>query len=77
VPAGVFAGLAGASRLVRGSLIAFRELQGLGGHFARGAALMTTFAEGRERNLALGIYGTAGQRGGRDLVGGCSRPQLV
>src|SRR5215475_9684876 len=43
-----------------GSLIAFRALQGLGGALMAPAALallMTTFAEGRERNLALGIYG--------------------
>jgi MFS family permease len=41
-----------------GSLIAFRGLQGLGGAMLAPAALsllMTTFAEGRERNLALGI----------------------
>ena len=48
------------------SLIAFRALQGLGGALLAPAALsllMTTFAEGRERNLALGIYGAAsGQR---------------
>ena len=42
-----------------GSLIAFRALQGLGGALLAPSALsllMTTFAEGRERNLALGIY---------------------
>jgi EmrB/QacA subfamily drug resistance transporter len=42
-----------------GSLIAFRALQGLGGALLAPAALsllMTTFAEGRERNRALGIY---------------------
>src|SRR3954454_3437922 len=41
------------------SLIGFRGLQGLGGALLAPAALsllMTTFAEGRERNLALGIY---------------------
>src|SRR5436189_3952906 len=40
------------------SLIAFRALQGLGGALLVPAALsllMTTFVEGRERNLALGI----------------------
>src|SRR6266498_4105537 len=43
-----------------GSLIAFRAVQGLGGALlAPAALLMTTFAEGRERNLALGIYGAA------------------
>ena len=42
------------------SLIAFRAVQGLGGALLAPAALsllMTTFPEGRERNLALGIYG--------------------
>src|SRR6202521_1266248 len=42
-----------------GSLIAFRAVQGLGGALLAPAALsllMTTFLEGRERNLALGIY---------------------
>ena len=41
-----------------GSLIAFRSLQGLGAALVSPAALSiltTTFAEGRERNLALGI----------------------
>src|SRR5436309_5023209 len=49
-----------------GSLIAFRALQGLGGALLVPAALsllMTTFAEGRERNLALGIYGAASGSG--------------
>src|SRR3954466_14833710 len=49
-----------------GSLIAFRGLQGLGGAMLAPAALsllMTTFAEGRERNLALGIYGAASGSG--------------
>ena len=48
------------------SLIAFRALQGLGGALLAPAALsllMTTFAEGRERNLALGIYGAASGSG--------------
>ena len=48
------------------SLIAFRSLQGLGGAMLAPAALallMTTFAEGRERNLALGIYGAASGSG--------------
>ncbi len=48
------------------SLIAFRGVQGLGGALLAPAALsllMTTFAEGRERNLALGIYGAASGSG--------------
>jgi EmrB/QacA subfamily drug resistance transporter len=48
------------------SLIGFRGLQGLGGALVAPAALsllMTTFAEGRERNLALGIYGAASGSG--------------
>ena len=48
------------------SLIAFRGLQGLGGALLAPAALsllMTTFAEGRERNLALGdLRGCVGER---------------
>src|SRR5947199_2245660 len=49
-----------------GSLIAFRAVQGLGGALLAPAALsllMTIFAEGRERNLALGIYGAASGSG--------------
>src|SRR5262249_41168731 len=49
-----------------GSLIAFRALQGLGGALLAPAALsllMTTFAEGRARNLALGVYGAASGSG--------------
>src|SRR5437870_8339332 len=49
-----------------GSLIAFRAVQGLGGAMLAPAALsllMTTFAEGRDRNLALGIYGAASGSG--------------
>jgi EmrB/QacA subfamily drug resistance transporter len=49
-----------------GSLIAFRAVQGLGGALLAPAALsllITTFAEGRERNLALGIYGAASGSG--------------
>jgi EmrB/QacA subfamily drug resistance transporter len=48
------------------SLIGFRALQGLGGALMAPAALallMTTFAEGRERNIALGIYGAASGSG--------------
>ena len=42
------------------SLITFRCIQGLGGALLSPAALsilVTTFAEGRERNLALGVWG--------------------
>ncbi len=49
-----------------GSLIAFRAVQGLGGALLAPAALsllMTTFAEGRDRNRALGIYGAASGSG--------------
>jgi EmrB/QacA subfamily drug resistance transporter len=49
-----------------GSLIAFRAAQGLGGALLAPAALsllMTSFAEGRDRNLALGIYGAASGSG--------------
>src|SRR6266704_3176009 len=49
-----------------GSLISFRAVQGLGGALLAPAALsllMTRFAEGRERNLALGIYGAASGSG--------------
>src|SRR5437870_6806491 len=58
-----------------GSLIAFRALQGLGGALLSPAALSiltTTFKEGRERNLALGIWGAASGSGGAAgvLLGG-------
>src|SRR5207249_806187 len=49
-----------------GSLIAFRAVQGLGGALLAPAALsllFTIFAEGRDRNLALGIYGAASGSG--------------
>src|SRR5436189_1898294 len=66
-----------------GSLITFRALQGLGAALLSPAALSiltTTFAEGRERNLALGIWGAVsgsgaaadGLRGG-GLTGAFSR----
>src|SRR3954453_14070536 len=48
------------------SLIAFRSLQGLGAALLSPAALSiltTTFREGRERNLALGIWGAASGSG--------------
>src|SRR5262249_39278351 len=49
-----------------GSLIFFRATQGLGGALLAPAALsilMTTFAEGRERNVALGIWGAVSGSG--------------
>jgi len=58
-----------------GSLIGFRALQGLGGALLAPAALSiltTMFREGRERNLALGIWGAASGSGGAAgvLLGG-------
>jgi EmrB/QacA subfamily drug resistance transporter len=58
-----------------GSLIVFRSIQGLGAAMLSPAALSiltTTFAEGRERNLALGIWGAASGSGGAAgvLLGG-------
>jgi EmrB/QacA subfamily drug resistance transporter len=58
-----------------GSLIAFRSLQGLGAALLSPAALSiltTTFREGRDRNLALGIWGAASGSGGAAgvLLGG-------
>src|SRR5437868_8423758 len=57
------------------SLIAFRATQGLGGALLAPAALSiltTTFAEGRERNIALGVWGAASGSGGAAgvLLGG-------
>ncbi|MGZ4390026.1 MAG: MFS transporter, partial [Gaiellaceae bacterium] len=57
------------------SLIGFRALQGLGAALLAPAALSiltTTFREGRERNLALGIWGAASGSGGAAgvLLGG-------
>src|SRR6266576_2735821 len=49
-----------------GSLVAFRALEGLGGALLAPAGLsllMTTFREGRERNVALGIWGAASGSG--------------
>jgi EmrB/QacA subfamily drug resistance transporter len=49
-----------------GSLIGFRALQGLGAALVSPAALSiltTTFSEGRERNLALGIWGAVSGSG--------------
>src|ERR1051325_3661979 len=48
------------------SLIGFRAAQGLGGALLAPAALSiltTTFAEGRERNIALGVYGAVSGSG--------------
>jgi EmrB/QacA subfamily drug resistance transporter len=58
-----------------GSLIVFRALQGLGGGLLSPAALSiltTTFAEGRERNMALGVWGAVSGSGGAAgvLLGG-------
>jgi EmrB/QacA subfamily drug resistance transporter len=58
-----------------GSLIVFRSVQGLGAALLSPAALSiltTTFQEGRERNLALGIWGAASGSGGAAgvLLGG-------
>jgi EmrB/QacA subfamily drug resistance transporter len=58
-----------------GALIGFRALQGLAGALLAPAALsilMTTFQEGRERNIALGIWGAASGSGGAAgvLLGG-------
>jgi EmrB/QacA subfamily drug resistance transporter len=58
-----------------GSLITFRAIQGLGAALLSPAALSiltTTFREGRERNLALGIWGAASGSGGAAgvLLGG-------
>ena len=57
------------------SLIVFRAFQGLGGALLAPAALsilITTFTEGRERNLALGLWGAASGSGGAAgvLLGG-------
>jgi EmrB/QacA subfamily drug resistance transporter len=50
-----------------GSLIVARALQGLGGALLAPAALsivVTTFREGRDRNIALGVWGAASGAGG-------------
>jgi EmrB/QacA subfamily drug resistance transporter len=57
--ASLFAGLAWSEA----SLITFRSLQGLGAAVISPAALSilsTTFTEGRERNIALGVWGAVG-----------------
>ncbi|MBA3842427.1 MAG: MFS transporter [Actinobacteria bacterium] len=58
-----------------GSLIAFRAAQGLGGALFAPAGLsllMTTFTDGRDRNLAIGVWGAASGSGGAAgvLLGG-------
>src|SRR5216110_2011202 len=65
-----------------GSLIEFRSLQGLGAALLAPAALsilMTTFAEGRERNVALGVWGAASGSGGDAgvLLGGALTSALT
>ena len=50
-----------------GALIGTRALQGLGGALLAPAALsivVTTFREGHERNIALGVWGAASGSGG-------------
>src|SRR5512132_1868322 len=57
--ASLFAGLAWSE----GSLIVARSVQGLGAAIVTPAALSiltTTFTEGRERNIALGVWGAVG-----------------
>jgi len=60
--ASVLCGLAWSS----GSLVGFRAFEGLGGALFAPAGLsllMTTFREGRDRNLALGLWGAASGSG--------------
>ena len=64
-----------------GSLIGFRALQGLGAALLSPAALSiltTTFQEGRERNIALGVWGAASGSGGAAgvLLGGALTSSL-
>jgi EmrB/QacA subfamily drug resistance transporter len=64
------------------SLIVFRGLQGLGAALLAPAALSiltTTFREGRERNVALGIWGAASGSGGAAgvLLGGALTSALT
>ncbi|HZQ64835.1 MAG TPA: DHA2 family efflux MFS transporter permease subunit [Gaiellaceae bacterium] len=64
-----------------GSLIAFRAVQGLGAALLSPAALSiltTTFAEGRDRNRALGIWGAVSGSGGAAgvLLGGALTSSL-
>ena len=69
------ASLAGGLATSEGMLIAARAVQGLGGPILSPAALSivtTTFAEGSERNRALGIWGAVAGSGGAAgvLLGG-------
>ncbi len=69
------ASLAGGLATSQGMLIAARAIQGLGGAVVAPASLSiltTTFAEGRERNRAVGIWGAMGGAGGAAgvLLGG-------
>ena len=62
-----FASLLGGLSSNEGQLIAARALQGLGGALLSPAALAiltTTFAEGAERNKALGVWGAVAGSGG-------------
>ncbi|HWJ30713.1 MAG TPA: DHA2 family efflux MFS transporter permease subunit [Gaiellaceae bacterium] len=64
-----------------GSLIAFRSAQGLGAALVSPGALSiltTTFDEGRDRNLALGIWGAVSGSGGAAgvLLGGALTSSL-
>ena len=65
-----------------GSLIAARGLQGLGGALLAPAALsivVTTFREGRDRNVALAVWGAASGAGGAVgvLLGGVLTSSLT
>jgi EmrB/QacA subfamily drug resistance transporter len=69
------ASLAAGLSQTEGMLIAARAVQGLGGAIISPAALsivMTTFAEGTERNKALGVWGAVAGAGGAvgSLLGG-------
>jgi EmrB/QacA subfamily drug resistance transporter len=69
------ASLAGGLAQSEGQLIAARAVQGLGGAIVSPAALSiitTTFAEGQERNRALGVWGAVAGAGGAAgvLLGG-------
>jgi EmrB/QacA subfamily drug resistance transporter len=60
------ASLLGGLAQTPGLLVAARAIQGLGGAFLAPATLSlvtTTFAEGGERNRALGVWGSAGSSG--------------
>jgi EmrB/QacA subfamily drug resistance transporter len=79
----LFAGasLAGGFANSEGTLIGARALQGLGGAVVAPATLSiltTTFAEGAERNRALGLWGAMGGAGGAagGLLGGILTEEL-